>query len=191
MSYSRPCQDKPRGCLPSLSKRDCGVIDVDGRTTHHHATFTGLRCPRCSTRSLENLVIKCRRSPRRRGSANISVKHCPLCKWRHTRDVVILAHHHHVSVCAIHQEAERTMPASRNRSLSPITKKNVARNVKIPTTLARKEYVLLCAVTAIMGVGARLLCASYARINSVASIPSIIGKESFICGVTGTVIGLL
>ena len=34
-----------------------------------------------------------------------------------------------------------------------------------------------------MGVGVRLLRVSYARISSVASMPPIIGKESFICGV--------
>lgn len=40
------------------------------------------------------------------------------------------------------------------------------------------------AVTAITGVGVRLLCVSYVRINSVASIPPIIVH----CGVSGAVI---
>jgi hypothetical protein len=53
-------------------------------------------------------------------------------------------------------------------------------------TSARKQYALACAVSAIMGIGGRLLCASYARINSVASIPPMKGIDTSICPIRMT-----
>lgn len=53
-------------------------------------------------------------------------------------------------------------------------------------TSTREKCALACAVSAIMGTGARLLCVSYARINSVASIPPMKGMDTSICTIRMT-----
>lgn len=61
-----------------------------------------------------------------------------------------------------------------HRSLQRVLKKMT------PIIQLKMENVLACAVSAMMGVGGRLLCTSYARINSVASIPPMKGIETSI-----------
>src|SRR5216684_742551 len=110
-------------------------------------------CLLCLTRSLASLVIEFRRSPRRNGSASISVSYC-------TRYVVILTHHHQSTAISVPKRKRRQDAPCPRRDIVPYHQSlERGRNVTNPIAIsAWKGYALACAVSAIMGIGMRLLC---------------------------------
>lgn len=73
-----------------------------------------------------------------------------------------------------HSCIETSLPIANHYTEQPCVKKLHRASTE------KAMNVLACAVRAMMGIGGRVLCTSYARISSVASMPPMKGMETSI-----------
>ena len=154
--------------------REGGVGRRDSKCGQVHRNSRNRACmgneERCWTRLRANaiflspasLLIEFMRSLRRSGSVeSVSLRARTTTNAVRTRDVVIHACLQTPLAVADHWGSQLSFT---------------------PTKAERAQYVLACAVNAMMGVGSRPWVCSYVRMSSVASIPPINGIETSICG---------